>query len=351
MKKIILATLAAAALVACAKEDVVVAPKGEAIAFNNAFVDGTTKAIDPSLTTTSLKGFKVYGTTKGDHNGAQIVNIFNGIDVVNENYEDDWIGSDWKYANNLVQYWIAGNTYNFAAVANAADGTVIPDGDGMPATIAYDATNQQDLLYAKNNYGVYTKDESDTAVSFTFNHLLSKAVFSFTNTTLATPDTGYFYTVKDIKISGVGKTADYDVATPKWGVPATSYTVAAPLVFGNIVETNAASVAGTDATHVDEGKTWLSNYERLLIPGTYDVTITCTISLYLNQEDDAHLVDLINYTTTLTGYTFNPGHAYCFKLAAGLDEPIEFTVKPVNAWITDWTDVDKDLDTPNHDNN
>lgn len=94
MKKIILATLAAAALVACAKEDVVVASKGEAIGFTNAFVDNTTKAMDPSLTTTSLKGFKVYGTTTGDHAGAQTVNIFNGIDVVNENYEADWIGSD-----------------------------------------------------------------------------------------------------------------------------------------------------------------------------------------------------------------------------------------------------------------
>ena len=79
MKKIILATLAAAALVACAKEDVVVAPKGEAIAFNNAFIDNSVRSIDPSITkdgNNALAGFVVYGTTLGDHDGAQTVNIF-----------------------------------------------------------------------------------------------------------------------------------------------------------------------------------------------------------------------------------------------------------------------------------
>lgn len=333
MKKIILATLAAAALVACAKEDVVVASKGEAIAFNNAFVDNTTKAIDPSTTTDNLMGFQVYGTTEGDHDDAKIVNIFNNVSVANAKYTGEYtVGTSWKYAATYTQYWVDGNTYNFAAVANAADGAVEVDGYGMPSTITYDATNQQDLLYAVTPFGKYTKDVSDKEVSFTFNHLLSKAVFSFTNTTDKTTDTGYFYTVKDIKISGIGQTADYDVASTTWGVPATSYTVDAPLVFGNIVETIAASVAGTDATHVDEEESWLSNYERLLIPGTYDVTITCTISLYLNEEKDSQLVDKIDYETTLTDFTFQKGYAYKFNLAAGLEDVITFTVTKVEDW-------------------
>lgn len=347
MKKIILATLAAAALVACAKEDVVVAPKGEAIAFNNAFVDGTTKAMNPSYTTESLKTFNVYGTTKGDHTDAKVVNIFNGVSVLNGEYSGSYTGDDWKYDATATQYWIDGNTYNFAAVVN---GTVDTDDYGMPNTISYDATTQTDLLYDAVG-PIEAKKTGNEAVAFTFNHLLSKAVFSFQNTTNQTPDTGYFYTVKDIKVSGIGKTAIYTVgAVTPWGTPATYYDVEAPLTFGNIVETTAASEAGTAATQVDETETWLSNYERLLIPGKYSVTITCTISLYLNSEDEDHLVDLINYTTTLDDYTFNPGHAYCFKLAAGLTDPIKFTVTPVDSWITDWENVDKDLTAPEHDN-
>lgn len=347
MKKIILATLAAAALVACAKEDVVVAPKGEAIAFNNAFVDGTTKAIDPSVTTETLMGFKVYGTTKGDHDGAKVVNIFNGVDVLNGNYTGNYTGDNWKYAATCTQYWIDGNTYNFAAVVN---GDVTTDENGMPKTIAYNATTQADLLYDAVD-PIEGKKTGNEAVAFTFAHLLSKAVFSFKNTTAEEPNTGYFYTVKDIQVSGIGQTATYTVgAVTPWGTPATYYAVDAPLTFGNIVETVAASVAGTAATQVDEQETWFSNYERLLIPGTYNVTVKCTISLYLNEENDDHLVDLINYTTTLNNYTFNPGHAYCFKLEAGLTDPIKFTVTPVDSWITNWTEVNEDLTAPEHDN-
>lgn len=344
MKKIILATLAAAALVACAKEDVVVAPKGEAIAFNNAFVDGTTKAMDPSYTTTSLKTFNVYGTTLGDHDDAKVVNIFNGVAVLNGEYNGAYTGDDWKYDATATQYWIDGNTYNFAAVVN---GTVTTDANGMPATIAYDATTQTDLLYDAVGPIVGEKN-GNGAVAFTFAHLLSKAVFSFTNTTLATPDTGYFYTVKDIEVSGVASGATYTVAgTGTWGSYAGVGTY--KVGFGHIVEDGENT--GETQVQINETETYFSNYERLLIPGTYNVTIKCTISLYLNHEDDAHLVDLINYTTTLNNYTFDPGHAYCFKLAAGLEDPIKFTVTPVDEWITDWTNVNENLETPNHDNN
>ena len=103
MKKIILATLAAASLVACAKEDIVASTNGEAIAFDNAFVDNTTKAIDPSTTKANLVGFQVYGTTKGDHAGAETINIFNDL-AVGHNLTDGVGPEGWKYATSFTQY-------------------------------------------------------------------------------------------------------------------------------------------------------------------------------------------------------------------------------------------------------
>ena len=63
MKKIFILLLAIATLAACNKSEVVDVNPGEAIQFGNAFVDNATKAIDPSITTLTLDGFTVYGTT------------------------------------------------------------------------------------------------------------------------------------------------------------------------------------------------------------------------------------------------------------------------------------------------
>lgn len=339
MKKIILATLAAAALVACAKEDVVVAPKGEAIAFNNAFVDNTTKAINPSLTNTSLKGFLVYGTTKGDHaTDAKVVNIYNGVEVLNKNYKGEYnVGTDWAYASEYTQYWIDGNYYTFAAVANglyndftgSLDSTKVKvDDNGMPKSINYDVTDQYDLLYASNAEARYVKGTSAKSVGFTFNHLLSKAVFTFKNDTAENPDTGYYYKVENITIEGVAKTANYIVAENKWDANTTlSLANLTTLDFGNIVADNAA--AGADAQRVDEQGKYSSNYERLLIPGKYNVTIKCTINLY--YKNDNNLVDVINYSKPLT-FEFLNGYSYSFNLSTKLEDVITFTVDAVNGW-------------------
>lgn len=339
MKKIILATLAAAALVACAKEDVVVAPKGEAIAFDNAFVDNTTKAIDPSITNTSLKGFLVYGTTKGDHAAdAKVVNIYNGVEVLNKNYKGDYnVGTDWAYASQYTQYWIDGNYYTFAAVANGLrndftgtlDATKVKvDDNGMPKSINYDVADQYDLLYASNAEARYTKGTSAKSVGFTFNHLLSKAVFTFKNDTKAEPNTEYYYKVENITIEGVAKSANYIVAEKKWGANTTSSLAnLTTLEFGNIVADNAA--AGTEAQRVDEQGKYSSNYERLLIPGKYNVTIKCTINLYYKNDDN--LVDVINYSKPLT-FEFQNGYSYSFNLSTKLEDVITFTVDAVNGW-------------------
>ena len=325
MKKIILATLAAASLVACAKEEVVVAPKGEAIAFNNAFVDNATKAIDPSITNSganALEGFKVYGTTLGDHNDAQVVNIFNGIDVgVNLN----GIGEEWKYANNLVQYWIDGNIYDFAAVVNAT--TVNTDSTtGMPVSLDYTADGENDLLYDENK-GIEGKKTGNGAVAFTFEHLLSKVKVTFNNTSKANEHNKYNYKVTNVQIVGTYASANYNLtATPQaWGVGNGSYTAE----LGHIVDANANAVVN-DALAIYHSSKGVSNHERLVIPGAYTaLTVKCHIELYVG--DVTTPVDVIEYSQPVA-ITLEKGKCYNFILSAGVGEEIKFTVTQVNGW-------------------
>lgn len=311
MKKIILATLAAATMVACAKDDIVVAPKGDAIAFDNAFVDKQTRSIDPSITTGSLTGFEVFATTKGDEANAGVINIFKHLQVSGS------AAAGWSYNSDYTQYWIDGNTYKFAAVVN---GTVTPDGNGMPSTIDYDATSQNDLLYAENtSYAPYIKATSNKTVAFTFDHILSKIKFSFRN---LSPVGGYGYKVTDIKITGVGKSAICDVASyPDYTWTITDTTDAE---FGDIV----ANDNDTEAVLVAPSATFSSKNERLVVPQDYaNLIVSCRIATIINGQE----ADVENYSNTVA-VNLEGGKAYNFVLSRELSDEIQFTVVKVNAW-------------------
>lgn len=328
MKKTLFTIFAVAALAACAKEEVVNV-NHESIAFDNAFVDNATKAIDPSITTLTLNGFTVYGTTQGNETGAPIVNIYSAVPVSGSVTSVDQNGNatagSWSYGDQYTQYWIAGNTYNFAAVKN---GTVTTDGNGMPESIAYDAEGQTDLLYAEA-VNILGKTSGNEAVAFTFSHLLSKVKFSFQNTSAATTNPNYTYMVTDIEISGVGLTASCNVTnfpTYAWGTPATSYTAVAPLTFGDIVADGVA--ANEAAVKVGSQVTKLSNYERLLIPGNYTaMNVKARVALLYGEAE----VDVLNYDKNVS-VNLEGGNAYNFVLTGSIGEPIEFTVTRVEEW-------------------
>ena len=338
MKKTLFTILAVAALAGCAKEQIVTVNQ-EAITFENAFVDNATKALDHSITTTTLDGFIVYGTTKGNETSAPVVNIYPGVGVTGSVTDVDGNGNatagTWTYADQYTQYWIADNTYNFAAVKNA---TVTSDANGMPASLAYDASTQEDLLYAEAT--ATGKASGNEAVAFTFSHLLSKVKFSFQNTSAATTNPNYTYKVTDITISGVGLTASCDVtAFPSyaWGTPATSYSAEAPLTFGHIVADGVA--ANEAAVNVGSQVTKSSNYERLLIPGNYTaVNVKARIALLYGTKE----VDVLNYNETVSVNLLG-GNAYNFILQGSIGESIEFKVTKVENWIENNTQY-----TPNN---
>ena len=351
MKKLLLSVFAIAALASCMQDETLGAAQRENIVFENAFVDNTTKAIDPSITTTgenAISEFQVWGTTKGDHTNAAIVPIFADEKV-------DKTTGDWRYDSGKTQYWIAGNEYNFAAIVNA-DYTTTTDAltgtetktsvvtlgeNKLPETITYTANGTTDLLYARSEEDIVGKTSGNGKVGFTFRHLLSKAVFTFTNTSL--DNTNNLYTVEDIKITGLNKVGVYTVGSG-W---AFSGTETIDYEFGNIVVDAVDSAEGAAAAVV--GATpYKSNFERLLIPGTHTVTISCTIKLYLNGDaTEANLAHVTPFEKKDYSLTVEEGKAYNFALSSGLKNAIEFTVDAVDDWANGNTHDSKDDDKVN----
>ncbi len=293
----------------------------QAIDFNT-YVGSTTKSIDPSINNDNIDdySFYVWGTTQENITGAPIVPIFKNVEV-------DYVGSAWKYDSKYTQYWFSGNKYNFAAVVNGVVDEATLE-DHLPKTISYTAGTDLDLLYARTAQDITRESNGTATVAFTFEHLLSKAVFTFTNTTEKTTDApANIYKVTDIVISGLDAAAVYDVESG-WEQNADADL---DVEFGNIVASTESDENNTAPIEVKEQKSGKSLYEHLLIPGTHSVTITCNIVLYNGVADADHVVKTIPYSKTHS-ITLDKGKAYNFALSAGLEEIIDFKVNTVNEW-------------------
>lgn len=319
MKKLFIAVLSMATLASCFQSELAL---DQAIDFNT-YVGSTTKAIDPSINNDNITdhSFYVWGTTQENITGAPIVPIFKNVEV-------DYVGGVWKYDPQYTQYWFSGNKYNFAAVVNGvvADATLV---EGLPKTISYTAGTDLDLLYARTAQDITRDSNGAATVAFTFEHLLSKAVFTFTNTTPANTNgaPANIYKVTNIEISGLDAAAVYDVESG-W---TNNENADLDVEFGNIVASNESDKNNTAAIEVKEQESGKSLYEHLLIPGTHNVTISCNIVLYNGVADADHIVKTIPYSETHT-ITLGKGKAYNFALSAGLEEIIDFKVNTVNEW-------------------
>ena len=102
MKKVLFALAAVVALAACSKEDTLVQQAPEAIGFDNAFVENSTRSVyDPSYTNTKLFGnFGVFGTVEG-------ASLFDGVRVA-KGITNTELKSDWKYAGTYVDNGFSG---------------------------------------------------------------------------------------------------------------------------------------------------------------------------------------------------------------------------------------------------
>ena len=304
MKKTIIAVLALASVVACNKSEVLETTPAEAITFGSPFIENSTKAIDPSHPAVDLAGFNVYGTV--EYNG-KVTNIFNGVEVskaTDTNQGDATsTGDNYGYATDKTQYWIPDASYNFAALVDVPDADITNRTNDLPTSFKYDVSTQRDVLYATATAtGAVSGNQP---VNFTFDHLLAKAFFTFKNT-----DANANLIVTDIQISGLRQNGTYTVgaATPWAATDNVDYTQG----FGG-------STIAAEQTATNEN-------ERLILPGTYNLTI----SFKVNDDKGGKEQEI---SATIENQTFAAGHVYNFtaEIKSGV-KYIEFTIVS-----NDWT--------------
>ena len=316
--------LAVAAMVACSTEQTVVAPaNNDAIGFDT-FVDKTTRADDVTTETIKTFGFGVY---------ASVTNGAGDSGLILDNEEVTYDGA-WSYDN--TQYWVAGNTYNFAAFAPAADAkwTYTPADDSTEyygtahyGEIYFDnraAVANQDLVFAYANRAVaeaYTS--TPESVKFTFGHMLSRVRFSFANS---------FQSAGNIElvVSDVHITDAYAEGTlaVENGAPVAAWTPADKTLdveFGDAEDT------------IEEGEKQ-STEHFYLIPNAEATTYKVTFNVTLIQAGVE--IDTYEHEVELT-CAMNRGGSYDIKTSltpentSGDDSviyPIVFEVESIEEW-------------------
>ena len=326
MKKILLSVFAVAALASCAQDEIIGVANGDAIAFDNAFVDNATKAIDGSYTQAknNLEAFQVYGTVTNKQ--GQVANIFDCLNVVKGG---TGVGTIWTYGSEYTQYWVSDNSYSFKAVVDGnienVTEVVVDDVTGMPTKVKLlDASKQKDVLYAEMlniNYAGNVRP-----VKFTFNHLLAKAKFTVKNEMAV--GNGNSYKVKDVKIENAVSSATYTIGTG-WA----SHNGEYELLFGDVVAADADTKV--EAAKMLKGAECVSNYERLLVPQeNCALTISVDVEYYVQDKVSGNDVKNDSFTKTINHtITLEAGKGYNFVLTLGNPgEAITFDVKEVVDW-------------------
>lgn len=328
MKKLFTILAVAATLVSCAKEDVVRENMGEAIGFDNAFVENSTRSVnDPSFDADNMfSDFAVYGFVEG-------AVLFDGVRVAQENLAEDQKKTGWEYEG--TQYWVAGAKYNFNAVAPKTNGGWTKTAATKDATtLSFTNNGTTDLLYAYA--AAEGKAEGNDPVAFTFRHTLSKVKLSFENAYNASNAT---IKVRDVKITDAYATGNVVLTD------ATAWSTQdgkLELAFGNAVADDATS---TDALAFAYNTTLESYNELFMIPGegpTFDgEKHTYTVTFYVDLIVGTTVVKTYNHTINAE-FAPEAGKSYDLKAtinAENIDpehaqEPIEFTVNTLPGWGT-----------------
>ena len=313
MKKIFIAALAIISMVACVNEDVVEMTQSRAITFDNTFVGNATRAAaDPSTTSESISGFNVWCFMDRPEG-----TVFTGEQV-------ERAGDAWTYVN--TQYWTPEHRYYFGALSPIGSSNWSLDtsnaniyGAGTLTFTNFDGS--EDLLYSATMVQTPAMEELAAgmpAVKLTFNHLLSKVKFTFTNG-FATSNS--FVEIKNIKMSAP-KNGTIDLAVENWW-DNNDWMVdgSFDLEFGDVAKLN--PLAKAECTN-----------ERMTFPinKEYEYNITFDMILYTGERVALEL----EKTAAVSGVALEMGKAYNFKAEINPENlhlpSIEFDVEEVKEW-------------------
>ena len=359
MKKILIALCAVATLASCTKNEVLSYDK-EAIGFDNAFVDNSTRSVDdPSFSTSKMfSDFHVYGYVAGEPIFVEVDedDVTYGVTVTNTGTN----GSvNWKY--DATQYWIAGATYNFSAVAPVTNGRwTMTAADKDDTTLSFTNDGVTDLLYAQNDtYTANTDGTPNGAVGFTFRHVLSKVKFSFENKYAATNSS---IRVKNIQITDAYTqgSVELNATTSTWTPVANSNNLT--LNFGDAVSNSATA----NSAEAFGNKTTYESYNELFMIPFAGATSYTVDSTQMNGYTVKFTVELLvngavikTYPHTIyTSFVPQPGKAYDLKAEItpeSIDpdhqqEEIKFTVTTITDWDNDHDGKESTDGTDSEDN-
>ena len=318
--------LAVAAMVACSNEHTVeVAPQNNAIDFTTHVDKATRVATD--ITKDNIANFGVYASVTNTAGESALI-------LQNEKVTKSGEGENavWGYGN--TQYWVPGNSYNFVAIAPYDETSPGPEKvwSYSPRAVAQagiisfnngvaprGAGGEVDLVYAyaqRNNVAA----GAQAKVSLTFNHLLSKVAFKFTNGFAAANNISF--EVKDLKVNNTVQNAQVNVTDG---------------VVGNWTATDNNDLVRAfpdECGILTYGQTYVTEH-YYLIPVAKEYNITFSIDVYQANvkvaKYDHAITTAINFekgcnysiNATFTPENINPN--------AALDK-IDFDVVKVEEW-------------------
>ena len=359
MKKTLFITLASIALVSCSQDETVATMDRVAIEFDKVFIENSTSSrAATDITSANLTDFAVYGSVvKGEQKG----NIFNKQKVSGTHAGG--------YTYSPAQYWIPSASYHFTAIApyegakwtytcKAEDESEYGTRQAQFGTITFDneaAAAEQDLLWAYQSAS--TMQTTPDAVKFSFQHLLSRAKFTFVNdfaegSNISIKVKGV--TINDAHAKGTLVLNGTEAPAEQW-----TTTDAKPFekLFGS-----AQYVKGTDGevTQLGENEQQVSGvaastvHYYLLPVANAEYHIEFTIELY---QAGLKLQEIVKEATILIS-NMNRGFSYDFKaklnanntMNEGPLEAIEFKVTRVEDW-KDYPNVDANINTQTSGNN
>ena len=338
MKKTLFITLASIALVSCSQDETVATMDRVAIEFDKVFIENSTSSrAATDITSANLTDFAVYGSVvKGEQKG----NIFNKQKVAGTQAGG--------YTYSPAQYWIPSASYHFTAIApyegakwtytcKAEDESEYGTRQAQFGTITFDneaAAAEQDLLWAYQSAS--TMQTIPDAVKFSFQHLLSRAKFTFVNDFAEGSNIS-------LKVKGVTINNAHALGTLALNgteAPAEQWTATGTFtkVFG---DTN------LEAPQAPKEAASTAHYYLLPVANAeYHIEFTIELS-----QAGVKLQE-IKKTATILISDMTRGFSYDFKaklnanntMNEGSLEAIEFKVTGVKDW-KDYTNVDADINT------
>ena len=327
MKRSLLILVATAAVwTGCSKTETIDQPQGMAIGFTNAYIGNPveSKAVG-IINRENISEFIVYGGYN------DMTHVFNGVSVTGSANTNEW-------SYTTTRYWVAGQTYKFAAYApSGISGTVEPDfANGALNFTNYvsDPSNQHDLIYDAAT-PIITPDPIEAPqdkVQFGFSHLLSMIKFTF-NSGFAND---IAVTVDNLNVSGMVSQGSYTGNTQKWTLG--SETVSTEAAFTEMATKTAVNTTGDNTS--------ASSVDFAVIPqeigGAAGKTVTVSFNVRVQDNKENYIIGNkgagVPVSATLPAYTWEKGNRYNYTVTIKGENvnlfPIEFGTPDVEG-ITD----------------